>query len=222
MDQESVAPPSEIVVSPAPVAPVADPPVVPISYTDKLKSILSRPNISDEVFAHIANGGSLINLAENLDIRYSDLRLWVMAEPARSEMLAAAIESRQDWMKQRVLDELRHIALIDIRLAFTDDGKVKPPKEWPDSIARALASFEIEEIYQKGQIGPIGKLSKLKFNSKIEALKLIGQEYGLFVQRHNVKIEKSIEEMVAGSFEAEVIPQPAEPATQPTTEEKPT
>lgn len=183
------------------------------SYQSRLNKILTKPTFESEVYAHIANGGDLITLTENLDIRYSDLREWLLQGNGPS-MLAKAVEARQEWVKQRILNELKHIALLDIRQAFNENGSLKPPSEWPESIARALTSVETDQLF----IGAgkdreqVGETKKVKFNDKVKALQLMGQEFGLFVQKHKVEVVDKLEDLVEQSREEQPKDNPPKPA----------
>lgn len=185
-------------------SPVAPTEVATISYKDRLKSILEAPDFSDEIFNHVANGGDLITLCHMKDIRYSDFALWSWRNPEIGKMLSKACDAQREWVRMRVLGELRHIALVDLRLAFNSDGSLKDPKDWPESVARALSSVETDELYglddETGKRKRIGETKKIKLNGKIDALKLIGQEFGLFVQKHQVEVVKSLEDLVSGSW----------------------
>lgn len=175
----------------------------PLPYADRLKAILERPGLIDEVFANVANGGDLITLCGAWDIRYSDLADWIRKDQARAMVYADANRLAMEWGRQRVLNELRAIGLADLRLAFTETGQLKDPKDWPESIARALAGVETDELFEGSGATrtKVGHTRKVKLNGKTEALKLIGQEFGLFVQRHKVEANVRLEDLVAGSFD---------------------
>lgn len=184
--------------------------VVQISYQDRLKSILENSAFSDEIFSHVANGGDLISLCSMKDIRYSDFAQWCWRTPAIGMMLAKAFEAQREWVRMRVLNELRNIALVDLREAFTESGELKDPKEWPESLARSIASVDTDELFgfdeDTGKRKRVGETKKIKMHGKIEALKLIGQELGLFVQKSQVEVKTSLEELVGGSWETEIKP----------------
>lgn len=189
----------------SPIEPAAP---APISYTDRLKAFLEAPNRIDDVYGNIANGGDLITYCKMHDIRYSDLRSWLLEGKGRGQRLAEAEHARTEWSRNRVLNELRLIAYVDLREAFTESGDLKKPKDWPDSIARALAAVDVDDIFEgTGKDREhVGYTKKIKLLNKMEALKLIGQELGLFVQKHKVEMVDKLEDLVADSF---LNPEPA-------------
>lgn len=181
-----------------PTEPIPEP-----SYDTTLKEILARQSLMDDIFAHIANGGNMITFAENLKIRYSDIAAWLMSDPDRYQIMQKAFQAGDEWIRVRVLNELKHIALTDLRMAYNASGTLKNPQEWPESIARAIMSVETDELY--AGVGKererVGDTRKVKFMDKIKALELIGKEKGLFMQKVKVEGKISLEEIVAGSFD---------------------
>jgi len=163
--------------------------VVP-PYTVKLKTILEAPDIMDRVFLHIANGGDLITFCQNLDIRYSDIAEFINKDMDRIKRYSAAVKACEEWIRRRILNELAHIGLVDIRGIFNESGRMRPPGEWPEDIARAIAGVEIEDDGS----------TKVKLTDKIKALELIGKEMGMFVQRHAVEVKTTLEDLVSGSM----------------------
>lgn len=56
----------------------------------------------------------------------------------RTGKLVAVNEATVD----RITKELASIGFSDLRGIFTDDGKLKPPAQWPDELARCIASIK--------------------------------------------------------------------------------
>ena len=73
--------------------------------------------------------------------------------------------------------ELAKIVRADLRKIFNEDGSMKAPKDWPDEIAGAISSIEVDEIGIEGVV--VGRTKKIKLwdkNSAIEkAMKHLGQ-----------------------------------------------
>lgn len=190
--------------SPAPAEPAATEDALPKIETaqEKTERILGAPGFIDELCAHIANGGDYITVAQTKGISFSDLYTWMNAETSRGEKMFKAEKMRGEWVRQRVLNELRCMALTDLREAFTPDGQLKKPEDWPESIARALAGVETDELWEgRGEDRErVGYTKKIKLHSKTDALKLIGSEFGLFVQKHKVEVTEKLEDLVADSY----------------------
>lgn len=177
------------------------------AYRDRLGKILQSPGMMNRIYAHVANGGDLISFAQNLDIRYSDIADWVTRDTDRVKIFTAAAEMGMEWVKRRILNELANIGLVDIRGIFNDTGGLRNHHEWPDEVARAIQGIEIDDKYEweGGQRVNVGQVKKVKLGDKIKALELIGKEVGMFVQKHQVKMEATLEDLVGGSWEGEEV-----------------
>lgn len=162
--------------------------------------IISTPDILDTICSYVASGGTIVTLANCWDIRFGDLSNWLHKEPERSKRYRDALEDRTEWAMERLLRELRSIALSDIKQLFNEDGAVLPVSEWPDSVSRAISSIEVDELWGKNAEGKneqIGTTKKVKFWDKLRALELIGKNVGMFVDRHVHEGKLTLEHLVA-------------------------
>lgn len=102
-----------------------------------------------------------------------------------------------------VIQELVYIGHSDIRELFDDAGCVRPVKEWPEHIARAVASIEVFEEYQGSgsERQYIGQTKKVKFWDKPKALELKGKHEKLFTDKVEHSGAVTLEQLVAGSVE---------------------
>lgn len=182
---------------------IVEQPLIQISYDDHLRRILEGQKFLDTVYAHMANGGDLITLSTSLKIRYSDLAGWIQSDEERIKIYSKACIANDEFIRHRILQELSFMGFTDLRDVYNADGTLKKPKDWPENVARALQGVDVDEIYE-GR-GPerklVGHTSKVKMNPKIDALKLIGQEKGLFIQKHEHKGRITLEELIGGSYE---------------------
>lgn len=149
------------------------------------RQLIEDPDIMDVITANIANGGSLITLCEIWNVTYGRIAAWVNKDKERRALMSEAYVARSEWAKEGVLRELHCLAHFDIRRTLNDDGTVKPLKDWPVEVARALEMFEVQEQITDGE--KTGQLKKFKFNPKIRALELLGKAEALFVERMEVK-----------------------------------
>lgn len=116
---------------------------------------------------------------------------------AEMDKRAQRVETKAD----SVLAELSRIGYADIRPLFKDDGTIKDPKDWPDDLARAVASFEVQETFEMldGQRIWTGYLKKIKIWDKPKSLELLGKNQKLFTDKVEHSGSISLEELVAGS-----------------------
>lgn len=106
----------------------------------------------------------------------------LMTKPDISEAIAAGkarAAERAGISQERVLRELAAIALSDLRSLYRTDGTLKPPSEWDDQAAAAVASLEVDEL-RDGEGAVIGFTRKVKRFDKVRALELLGKHLGLW------------------------------------------
>lgn len=120
---------------------------------------------------------------------------------ARIAELMSARAKRVEIDADQVLEELSRIGFSDVRALFDDRGAIKDTKDWPRSLARAIASIEVNELfdYDGGQRKLIGQVKKIRFWPKVQALELMGRHVGMFAQKHVLEAGGSLEALVAAS-----------------------
>ncbi len=131
-----------------------------------------------EICDNVANGGSLIDLCGTWDIRYCDAMRWINEEEERKKQYKQAVEDRGEWFIQRVLKEIQTMGTVDFSQAFDEKGNLKSPDKMPEAITRSINSIDIIELPQGG-----GVVKKLKFESKLKALEMLGKNMFMFVER---------------------------------------
>jgi phage terminase small subunit len=114
--------------------------------------------------------------------------------------LQAARSERLEITADQWLREFACPAFLDPIDIFEDDGSLKQIKDMPESARRAIAGLEVTEIFD-GEVGgqkhAIGLAKKIKFVSKIEAGKVIGEHLG-FLKGNRLEIpglEKALYEI---------------------------
>lgn len=106
-----------------------------------------------------------------------------------NEAIACRIAELRDARSTRVgvqaddvLRGLWQIAMLDIGEAFDASGALKPLVDMPEGVRRAIASIEIDELFngRGGDRASVGVTRKVRFHDKIRALDLLGQHLGLW------------------------------------------
>jgi hypothetical protein len=146
--------------------------------------ILGDPEIMTVICAHIANGGSLIELAKLWNIRYSDAINFIRTDADREKLYGTAINDRTEWAREIIKREILLLASTDMREAFDVDGSIKDMKDWPEHLARAVSSYEP---------------GKIKLADKLKALESYGKIHGLYVEKHEVAMSR-LEDLIGGSL----------------------
>jgi len=135
------------------------------------------PETLKTVCDHISNGGSLVDLCTLWKVRFCDMVNWLNEKPNQPKYFQA-ITAQNEWAIQRILTELRSISFADKRLIFQDDGTLKPIKDWPEEVARAIDGIEVEEL-----ITGMGVLKKVKLASKLKSLEMMMKNLGILTDR---------------------------------------
>lgn len=97
-----------------------------------------------------------------------------------AEALAPKIARQLDRIELKaddVIEEIRRLAMLDPAEIYTANHTLKPIPEWPAVLRACIAGIEVEEMWEGyGEDRKlVGQVSKVKFWSKVEALKLAAQ-----------------------------------------------
>lgn len=170
-----------------------------MDYTERWLAVSNDPQFMQSIFDHVASGGSLIALCRTLDVKYATLIHWLHRDPERDKQYNLALSARAEWAMERVLAEIQLIGTVDIRRAYDDSGELLPINEMPDDVARALVSVDISE----DEAGRTNK--RIKLIDKLKALELMGKNFGMFIDRHEIDLGKqTLEALVSGSMPARI------------------
>ena len=106
---------------------------------------------------------------------------------ALDEPIKQRILGQYEVSVERVLQELSRLAFHDLRKLYNEDGSLKPPKEWDDDTAAAVAGLEIFEEFsgQGKEREKIGETKKVKVWDKKGALELLGKTLKMFAEEVN-------------------------------------
>ena len=176
------------------------------AYKEKLIRLTSDPETLTKITTHVSNGGSILDLCTQWDVRFSDINEWIYDDKIRGKKYDIAINAQNEWVIQRILQEIRRLAFMDIRSLFNDDGTCTPMSEWSEDAAKAVIGLKHTEAKYNSdgeEIAPA--IREIKLERKIDAVKLLGncKELRLFADRvdHNLKVslldlvERSMEEV---------------------------
>ena len=189
------------------------PPNLPVDYLERFQALTLKPDFIENVFAHIANGGTLITLAEAWGVRHSDISGYIGKRPQLMHEYTAAMMARDEWEKERCLQELRAIATLDVRQAYNEDGTLKNVRDMPPQLAAALQSVETDELFEGNGADRtmIGYTKKVKFWDKAKAIELFMKKHGLLVERVKVQHTMKLEDLIHPA-NADIIDVAAQPA----------
>lgn len=157
------------------------------------------------VEAYLTNGGNAKQAA--ITAGWGAHSAGVTASKKMSQPnIAAAIAERSKTVAEQaglrtvdVLKELRKLVHADLRKLFREDGSVKDVSEWPDDVAAAVSSLEINELFEgqgKDRM-QIGYTKKLKLWDKNAAVEKAMKHLGLF-EKDNVQSKPSVTFTISG------------------------
>lgn len=149
----------------------------------------------EHITLHVANGGSLIDIAKGAMIPYSKIMAWIRADKVRLDAYALALDDRKEWAKESVLTEIRSLGMFDIRKLLNDDGGVKPVSEWPDEIARAVVGIDVSEE-RDDEGNSAGWLKKIKTVDKLKSLEMVAKNLSLLIEKHDVRHEVTLDQLI--------------------------
>jgi len=129
----------------------------------------------------------------------------LMKNPRIAALVGAKVEAqikRVENDADDIIRELKRLGYSDIRGIYKDDGTIHHPKDWPLELAHAVASFEVEELFEGhgAHRTGIGDKKKVKFWPKDRALELLGKNKKLYTDRREVGIDESLASILAQSW----------------------
>lgn len=162
------------------------------TWEDCFTALLERePRTLEKLCTYVACGGSELDFCEREGVLYEHLMQWIWEEPKRREAFDSAMKMRESWLKEAVVREMRTLALSDIRAAFDSFGNIKPVAEWPAGLAKAIASYTVDEETGK---------KTLKFWDKGKALEQLAKKLGFFVEKHEHTLGATLEDLIVQSY----------------------
>ena len=123
-----------------------------------------------------------------------------------AEAIAVGIEERAEAVKidaNYILSRLSEIDAMSVRDILTDDLRLKPLSEWPESWCRYISSIDLQEIAKSTQDAEsaIHFIKKIKWPDKIKNLELIGKHVDVqaFKDRVDHLHKVTLEDLVVGA-----------------------
>lgn len=122
---------------------------------------------------------------------------------ARLKRAAERAIVSQELTAQRVVEEMRRLAMVDIRDYYDAQGNVKPVTEWTPEMGACVGGMETIIKNAKAGDGITDEILKIKLWDKTRALDMLGKHFGLLVTRIEVtNLDKKVEVLHAGRTHA--------------------
>lgn len=132
------------------------------NYVDNLGN--GRQAAIDAGYGEAGAAVRACNLLKNMDVQLLIAKL----EAERSES--------QRCDRERVILEMKRVALFDIRKLYNTNGRLKDVHEWDDESAAAIE--HIETLMVNGTDDTV--VQKVKAGGKLKALQELGKHYNIY------------------------------------------
>lgn len=145
------------------------------SLRERIARIINEPDILDVICGHVANGGTVIQLAKTWDVPASTIYNWIRKDADRSKRYDQSIVDRKEWLVDRLHQEMHALSVSDIRNVYDSSGNLLPIHEWPESVSVAVQSVETQELFEgegrdKTQVGVTRRVKFWDKNKSLEQL----------------------------------------------------
>ncbi len=102
---------------------------------------------------------------------------------ARISELTVKISEIATLSAARVLEEIKRLALVDMRGFFDEKGNLKPIHELTEEQGACLAGFEVIKKNAEAGDGIIDTVHKFKVWDKTKALEMLAKYFGLLTEK---------------------------------------
>lgn len=159
-------------------------------YMKRLAEHFKNPTLMDQIVLHIENGGSIFQVAREMECSYQDLLRWIRMDKGRSQRYNEALNDRNEAVIESVLNALRAIKDFDIRDLFDDEMRLKPMNKWPEDARFAVSSIKPTELGWE-----------VKMESRLKAIELVGKNKAMFTERIVHEAGQSLVDLISESWE---------------------
>lgn len=143
--------------------------------------------------AYIANGGKAGEAAIEIGVGKGNAASWASHALKHPEVVERINASRERQAKkfrlesESVLSQLASIVYFDPREMVDDAGNLLPIKQWPDQVAAAVASFEVDELLDDEGVVK-SRVRKIKILDKNSAIEKSMRHLGQFAEDNKQKL----------------------------------
>ena len=119
---------------------------------------------------------------------------------------------REALTAQRVVEEMRRLAMVDIRDYYDAQGNVLPVTQWTPEMGACVGGMELIIKNAKAGDGITDEVLKIKLWDKTRALDLLAKHFGLLVTRIEVSnVDQKIQTLHEGRAHAATLRLKAKP-----------
>lgn len=158
------------------------------------RMLTNNATAMETIFNHVAQGGTLVELAKTWDIPYWSVAGYTSIE-GRDKILQRAMILRSEYWIEELKGLVKDLTQTNIKDFFNPDGTLMRIDEMPDAKAAAIAQLEIVEYFEgegKEKM-QVGFTKKIKFWDKSKSIDQLAKFLGAFVEKvehtHTLKLE---------------------------------
>ena len=162
--------------------------------------LTNNPDAMENIFNHVAQGGSLVELAKMWDIPY-----WAIAgytsQEGRDKVLNRAMVLRSEYWIEKLKGLVQELTESNIKDFFKDDGTLKRIDEMPEVKSAAIQSLKIVEYFEGSgkEKMQVGFTKEIKFWDKTKSIEMLAKILGMFVEKHEHSHTIKLEDLVGAS-----------------------
>ena len=155
----------------------------------------------NDIIKYVTHGGTLTGYCEENNLEYSEVSEFSASMPMFKRQLNQAIKLRDNWVKERAMQELLKLSTLDVSEAYDSSGEPLPVTAIPDSIKKAITQIERKVFRDKD--GQETITTKLRFTDKLKSIETLLKMHGLLAQKHEVTVAKTLEDLLTESMDKE-------------------
>lgn len=151
---------------------------------ERFLAIVAEPGTLGDICEKIADGKTLLDIAQEWDVKYGAVHGWVHDErhPERLQAYAVAMEARASYTRDLVMKKLAQFAGMDLAKCYDKQGKLLPIHKMPEEVRAAMQAMEITIDARGGE-----KTAKIKMVDKANAVGMLARTQGMFQDKVDVK-----------------------------------
>lgn len=175
------------------------------SIKNELLDLVADADLLQKIHLHVSCGGSLIGFAKLKDVPYTYLRRWLKNDKDREKVYQTALAERDEWCRERVLEELRIISTLDPSAIYDENGAVIAPENWSEELRRNIYAIEVKEEFEMedGHRVFTGYTKRIKFHDKLKAIEMIGKNLKLWTSDKTNDQSMKLEDILALAIKLE-------------------
>lgn len=159
-------------------------------YMERVTKMFADPTFMNQIVHHVSNGGSILQIAREIDCSYQDILRWIRMDKERSRKYDIALNDRNEFVIETVLNALRAIKEFDLRDLYDSEMRIKPMDQWPADARYAVSSLK-----------PTENGIELKMADRLKAIELVGKNKAMFNDRVVHEAGQSLTSLIMESWE---------------------